>query len=174
MDKRGFFFTLDAVMALMIVGIGLFLVLSAYFFVPSVSRTEVISQDALTFLSTTTIENLNDPYAGIGGTLWDEGRITQPENTLLQQIGEFKARGDEATASLFITALLENIVPENYGLQVEVDGGSIYPLQAEQAEASQAGTDVLISKETIVYGISNTTTYDLWGPSVVRVKVWHG
>ncbi len=160
-------------MAISIIGIGMFLVLSAYLVAPTASQTDIIAQDALSFLSTTTIEGLNNPYAGIGGTLWQQGTITQQKNTLLQQIGDFRAKGDLATAYLFITALLEEIIPENYGLQILADGQSMYPLQTLQAEASQEKADILIAKEAIVYGILNTTTLDLFGPSVIVVKVWH-
>ena len=135
--KRGFFFTLDAAFALMVIGIGMILMLSAYLSAPGTSQTGAIATDALSFLSTTLIENLNDPYAGISGTLWNQGKITQPKNTLLQQIGEFSAKGDEETG------------------------------------ASQESTDVLISMKSLVYGVLNTTTYELWGPSVVVIRVWH-
>ncbi len=171
--KRGFFFTLDAAFALMVIGIGMILMLSAYLSAPGTSQTGAIATDALSFLSTTLIENLNDPYAGISGTLWNQGKITQPKNTLLQQIGEFSAKGDEETASLFISSIVGEVIPEHYLLQILVDGKSVYPLQAGTVGASQESTDVLISIKSLVYGVLNTTTYELWGPSVVVIRVWH-
>ena len=56
---------------------------------------------------------------------------------------------------------------------VLVDGKSVYPLQAGTVGASQESTDVLISMKSLVYGVLNTTTYELWGPSVVVIRVWH-
>ncbi|HLD86916.1 MAG TPA: hypothetical protein VJB12_02535 [Candidatus Nanoarchaeia archaeon] len=172
--KRGFFFTLDAVMALTVIGIGFFLVLTAYLFVPPRSQTEAIAQSALQFLSTTAIENLNDPYAGIGGELWESGKISQRDNTLLQQIAHFEAKGDRETAELFVDAILDEIVPMNYGFQIKVNGNSLYPLvESSELIASKQETDLLIAREIVVYGVLNTTTFEIWGPSAVQIMVWH-
>ena len=35
------------------------------------------------------LKDLNNVYAGVGGELWNEGIITDADNSLLQQIGEF-------------------------------------------------------------------------------------
>lgn len=161
-------------MALTVIGIGIFLMLSAYLFVPPRAQTEVIAHDALIFLSTTQIEDLNDPYAGIGGTLWTQGKITQQENTILQQVGEFEAKEDTATAELFIIAIIEQIVPANYQLEIKINGDPIYPRNETAAiVASRDKTDLLISKKAIVYGLLNATSSDLWGPSQVQLMVWH-
>ena len=161
-------------MALTVIGIGLFLMFSAYLFVPSRSQTENTAQSALSFLTTTQIENLNDPYAGIGGELWQQGKITQQKNTLLQQIAEFEAKDDAATGELFVGAILDEIVQENYGFQIKVDGQFVYPLAESQAMIdSKENTDLLIAKESISYGILNSTTFEVWGPSRVQILVWH-
>src|SRR3989344_2866463 len=48
--------------------------------------------------SVTKIKDLDNNYAGIGGQLWKNGTITDSENTLLQQVGEFYASSQLDTA----------------------------------------------------------------------------
>jgi hypothetical protein len=173
MHKRGFFFTLDAIMALTILAVGMFLLLSVLLAVPQRSQTEIIAADTMVFLSTTRIENLNDPAAGIGGTLWQQGKITKEKNTLLQQIGELYAKGDTASAEQFIQAVVEDNIPQSHFAQVHADGQRVYPLvEPQEQTASKQSTGLLIAKTEVTYGITNSSTFELWGPVEIRLSVW--
>ena len=79
--KRGYFFTLDAVLGLFIIVIGVFLVTSSYVSVPQPAQVGLLSDDLLNFLSNTKIKNLNNQYAGIGGDLWSQRIITDADNS---------------------------------------------------------------------------------------------
>jgi hypothetical protein len=173
MHKRGFFFTLDAIMSLIILAVGMFLFFSAILFVPSAPQTELIAEDTMAFLSTATIGNLNDPVAGIGGTLWQQGKIDKEENTLLQQIGEFYAKSDFQTAEQFIEAVMADSIPQSHFAQIAVESQLLYPLAEPQEQAaSKQNTGLLIAKTEVVFGFTNTTTFDLWGPYDVTLRVW--
>jgi hypothetical protein len=173
MNKKGFFFTLDAIMALTILAVGMFLVLSMLLVSPQKTQTEIIARDTMEFLSTSTIENLNDPIAGIGGEMWEEGNITNEKNTLLQQIGEFYSKQKIDSAERFISAILNISVPNNHYAEVFANDERIYPsIEPDTMVASKDSTPLLIAKEEIAYGIINTTTFDLWGPIDIRLLVW--
>ncbi len=173
MDKKGFFFTLDAIMSLTILAVGMFMFFTAILAVPYTPQTEVVALDTMNLLSTTTIENLNDQTAGIGGTLWRQGKITNEKNTLLQQIGEFYAKSDQASAQQFIQAVVANNIPENFFAQIAVDNTLFFtvPEPTEQALSKQ-NTQLLIAKTDVVFGVMNTTTFDIWGPYEIRLSVW--
>jgi len=174
MHKRGFFFTLDAIMALTILAVGMFLVFSAMLVVPTRSQTEIIAADTMAFLQTTTIENLNDPIAGIGGSLWQQGKITKEKNTLLQQMGEFHAIGDHTTNEQFIEAVVGDFIAENHMVQVHINSVSAYPqIPSEELVTSRQSTDLLIAKTDIIFGIMNTTNFEMWGPTTITLSVWH-
>lgn len=174
-NKKGFFFILDALLALTVVSVGVFLLVSSYSFTPTRPQTEVILEDVYTYLSDTEIQELNDPYAGIGGELWNTRVITEQENTLMEQIGELHAKGDDAITEAFIDAAVSDLIPPQFRLQVAVDGDSVYPDTEDQALiGSRERTPLLLAKSTVVYGLLNLTTQELWGPSTVTVSVWQG
>lgn len=173
MHKRGFFFTLDAIMSLIILAVGMFLFFTAMLSVPSTPQTELIAEDTMAFLSTTAIENLNDPIAGIGGALWQQGKITKDKNTLLQQIGEFYAKSDPQTAEQFIQAVMADNIPQSHYAQIAVENQLLYPLAEPQEQTlSKQNTGLLIAKTDVVFGVTNTTTFNLWGPYEITLSVW--
>ena len=88
-NKKGYFFTLDAVLGLLVLVIGVVLIASSYVKSPQSAQVEFLSDDLLNFFFNVKVKDLNNPYAGIGGQLWNQGEITDGDNSLLQQIGEF-------------------------------------------------------------------------------------
>ena len=80
---------LDAVLALTVLIIGIVIIASSFISRPQPSQVDVLTTDLLKFMSEKKIKDLNNPYSGIGGELWKQGEITDAENSLLQQAGEF-------------------------------------------------------------------------------------
>jgi|TARA_Y100000310_G_scaffold288510_1_gene314175 hypothetical protein len=173
LKKRGYFFTLDAALGLFVLTIGVFLIASFYLNVPKPIQVELLSEDLLDFLSNTKIKNLNNPYGGIGGELWKQGLITDPDNSLLQQIGEFYATDNNAIAEKFIQNISEQVIPSQFNYELWVDDVILYPstLSAEHIK-SRNDTAILLTSKKITFGIINRTTSDLWGPYKAEVYVW--
>ena len=171
--KRGYFFVLDAVMGLFIIVIGIFLISSFYVSVPQSTQVGLLSDDLLNFLSKTRIEDLNNPYAGIGGELWNQGIITDPENTLLQQTGEFYATNNLDIADKFIQNVSKGIVPGQFNYEVWINGVIIYPkIPSTDDIKSKSNTALLLTSKKLTFGIINKTTSNLWGPYKAEVFVW--
>ncbi len=173
MNKKGFFFTLDAIMSLIILAVGMFLFFTVILAVPQTSQTQIIAEDTIAFLGTATIQNLNDPIAGIGGLLWEEGKITKGTNTLLQQIGEFHAKGDYDSAEIFIQAVMAEGIPQSHFAQVSIGNLLLYPqVETPEESLSKENTAFLIVKTEPVFGIMGDGTFDLWGPYEIKLSVW--
>ena len=119
--KRGYFFILDAALGLIILAIGAFLIASLYINAPEPTQVGLLSDDLMSFLSNTKIKDLNNPYAGIGGKLWNEGNITNPDYSLLQQLGEFYYTGKFELAEKFIQNSTENAVPSQFRYEIWMD-----------------------------------------------------
>ncbi len=171
--KRGYFFILDAMLGLFILVIGVFLITSSYVEVPQPTQVKLLSDDLLNFLSATNIRDLNNPYAGIGGTLWSQGIITNSENSLLQQIGEFYATNNLDVAEKFIQNVSKDVVPPQFLYEVVMNGAVLYPrVQSPQHIESKNSTELLLTSKEITFGILNKTTGDLWGPYNAEVFVW--
>ena len=173
LKKRGYFFVLDAVMGLMVLVIGVFLITSSYIDVPQPVQVELLSDDLLNFLSNTKIKDLNNPYAGIGGELWKQGEITEVENSLLQQIGEFYATNKPDTAEKFIQNVSKEIIPSQFRYEVWMNGAILYPKtpSAEHIESKES-TELLLTSKKITFGVINKTTSNLWGPYKSEVFLW--
>ena len=173
LKKRGYFFVLDAALGLFILAIGAFLISSLYISSPEPSQVSLLSDDLLNFLSGTKIKDLNNPYAGIGGQLWKDGNITNADNSLLQQIGEFYYNGKYGLAEKFIQNASENVMPSQFRYEVWMDNKILYPLNPDSAHiSSKSTTDILLTSKQLAFGVINKTSGTLWGPYKVEVFTW--
>lgn len=171
--KRGYFFTLDATLGLSVLIIGVVLVLSLYVNVPATTQVSLISNDLLSFLSNTMIKELNNPYAGIGGQLWKQGSITDEDNSLLQQIGEFYYKNNLDTAEMFVQNISKPIIPSQFKYEVWIDNARIYPRNATAEHLSSKGNStIMLTSKKITFGILNKTTSNIWGPYKAEVFAW--
>ena len=169
LSKRGYFFLIDSMLALGVIAIGGFLVFSLYTKPQSKAEPAILSEDVMDFFANTKISEVDNPYAGIGGTLWTQGKITNAENSLLQQVGIFYANNDIAIASTFIEELTINTVPQQYKFEFWINSQLLYP--ATESD-SKTAAKVLIPSKKMVYGILNPQTGDLFGPYTAKVIVW--
>ena len=191
LNKKGYFFVIDALIALGVLAIGVFLVFTFYANVPSKEQPAILSGSIMDFFANNKIKDVDNLYAGLGGSLWEdedadgglcygEELIANGEITLLQQIAIFyeKSSGnscyfDPDTEDLierFIRNLVENILPPQYKFEFWMDDQLLYP-ETEQT-VSKSKTKVLIPSKKIAYGIMNQETGDMFGPYNAEVLVW--
>ena len=182
LNRRGFFFLVDSMLALGILAVGVFLIFALYAESPSIKESTILSDDVMDFFATNKIKDINNEYAGVGGQLWDEGKITNPENTLLQQIAEFYENDDVGTATTFIEVLTKDVLPPQYDFEVwlydlkniddleDYEDKLLYP--ATEKETSKKATKVLIPSKKIVYGFSDIENGIMFGPYTIEVLVW--
>lgn len=112
-NKKGYYFTLDAFLALiLILGIVIFVKPQA----KEYSHEEFVQDDILTALSTLKISDANDSY--VQGLI-SSGRITNLNQSVLEQIGEFYAKND-AEAEILAQTMLNNLnLNKNIGIYFE-------------------------------------------------------
>lgn len=162
----------DVALSLAILSFGIFIILSSFTSSPSISQTEVTSEDVTSFLTTTQIEDLNHPVIGLGGSMMQQDIISRQENSLLQQLGEFAAEGNLVLAEQFLNESLKDILPKQFLLEIEMDDQRIYPLSPTVAEQySKGNTSLLVSKNVVAYGLLGSGN-ELWGPSTFTIRVW--
>ena len=166
---------LDATLGLFVLVIGVFVVLSFTLEVPHQAQVVFITGDIMNFLSSTKIKDLNNPYAGIGGELWKQGTITDQENSLLQQAGEFYYRGKLDLAEKFLQNVSEPIVPQEFMYEIWIDNSRVYPRNPDQGHIdSKEKTNLLLTSKKLAFGIANRTTSEIWGPYKTEVYAWQG
>ncbi|MBI2651961.1 hypothetical protein HYX00_00725 [Candidatus Woesearchaeota archaeon] len=173
LKKRGYFFILDAVLALFVLVIGVFLITSSYVNAPQPTQVGFLADDLLNFLSNKKIKDLNNQYAGIGGELWNQGNITDADNSLLQQIGVFYTTNKLDIAEKFIQNVSTGIIPPQYNYELWMNGVVLYPkIPSVEHVESKGSTQILTTSKKLTFGVINTTTGNLWGPYKAEVFVW--
>ena len=121
--KRAQFFTIDSLLAAGIVITAILLTSNFYSSEQQSTNVNYASQDLVRVFSTLTVADSSNPYV-INLTL--SGQITNLNNTLIEQIGDFWAAGSADLAKNFTKNLTEEIIPGNYGFSVLVNGDEIY------------------------------------------------
>lgn len=173
LKKRGYFFILDAVLALFVLVTGVFLITSSYVNIPKPTQVGFLADDLLNFLSQKKIKDLNNPYAGVGGELWNQGNITDADNSLLQQIGVFYTTNNLDIAEKFIQNVSIGIIPSQYKYELWMNGAILYPkTPSPEHVKSRSSTEILTTSKKLTFGIINATTSNLWGPYKAEVFAW--
>ena len=171
--KRGYFFILDAMLGLSVLVIGVFLITSSYINVPQHTQVGLLADDLLDFMSKRKIQDLNNPYSGIGGELWKQGIISNPDNSLLQQMGEFYEANKLDIAEKFIENISKDVMPPQFRYEVWMNNKLLYPRNPTiEHTASRENTRVLRTSKKLTFGIKNQTISSMWGPYKAEVFVW--
>ena len=186
LNKKGYFFIIDAVLALGVLAVGAFLIFASYTDVSSKGNPSLLSEGIMDFFANNKIKDIDNKYAGLSGTLWtDEGKegglcagvelTANAENTLLQQIAIFYEKSSDNgcylnLAEKFILKLTENVLPQKYEFELWMDDQLLYP-STEQTDSKDAA-EYLIPSKKIVFGILNQETGDMFGPYNAEVFAW--
>jgi hypothetical protein len=169
--KKGYFFTLDAFLAVGIIIMGMIVIYAVYSYSPATTQIRTYAQDTLTLFTTAKLQDLNSNQIN---QLYEWGVIQNRRNTLLEQIGEFYFRASithNNTYMLLLSAMLseitKNLVQQEYGIEFLVDGVSVYQREPEMGSST---SQVLLTSKTPIVGIYNSTA--LWGPYLIEVRIW--
>ena len=160
--KRGYFFSLDAYVAL---GIMITSLIILYSYHTEIIPNKQAHQDAsniLLLLTTTRINEMNINYVT---QLIKDGTIENPTQTILEQLGEFYFLNETGIAKKFLAAIIDGYNMPQYGFAFFIEGKKIY----ERKGIPDLKNNVLASRN-IVSGVYNSTT--IWGPYRVEVIVY--
>ena len=170
--KKGIYFTLDSIIAGGIVLTVIALASSFYIKEPSNIHLNYLSGDLIKVLSTLTVEEVDNKYIN---SLISDGTITDLDNTILDQIGEFWANDDMVNANRTVSNVTEPWIPDAFGFGIWTDSKTIYKREIPIKKS-------LVSSKKMISGISKGHSQGpetrkepptLWGPAIVEVRVWN-
>ncbi len=193
LNRKGYFFLIDSILALSVLAVGAFLVFTFYSQEAVSAPADTISEDIMSLFADNKLSGINNLEIGLGGTYWSSqeaidcngGPITPDSgSTLLQQVAIFyeqkKIAGEGCYVSIiaraFVEKLAQNNLPKNYNFEFWINDDSIsnkeliYP-SAEQS-ASKAAAKIIMPSKKIVYGILDQQAGDVFGPYGAEVLVW--
>lgn len=172
MKKKGYFFILDAFIALGILIVGFIIIFGFTVNEPQKGQTVNIADDLLHFLSSKKIQEYNNPYFGSYGILVKNGTIKETEKTLLQQIGEFYHNNDISFAQNLLSNSTSNVIMQQYNYEFYIDDYLIYPpIRTPEFTESKNNADVIFPAKLFSFGTLNDSI-EVFGPYNVRVIAW--
>ena len=109
-DKKAVFFSIDALVALFIIFLS---ILAFYPLMKTIDQTSFIQGDIINTLSSLKIGNIDNPYAQ---QLIAQGKITDLNKSVLEQIGEFYVSDIDIAKNLTDSILSDLSLNENIGI----------------------------------------------------------
>ena len=191
MKKKGYFFILDALIGILIMSIVFITFLSDPIDVPQKPIIDMMANDVQLLLNSVKIRDLdlsNNPTIEfpVIKDLVDTGRITDIDNTLAQQIGEFYFKVHSISDSSFrgnagdMLAEILEVVPDQYNFEVKITGDfddglggteEISELLYDRTNVAKEDSEVVLVRTSFVFGVDPATKV-FWGPYVFEVKIW--
>lgn len=169
MNRKGFFFTIDSILAAGIIFIAIISASSFYVKEQPSFHLNYLSQDIVRTLSTLTVEEINNEYLdSLSPSEVDK------ENTILEQIAEFWADDNLDLANKTASNVTQFLVTNTIGFGLWIENEAIYTRDIPIKKA-------LVSSKKILSGIekgqsSGSETRKnpptLLGPIVIEVRVW--
>jgi hypothetical protein len=165
--KKGYFFTLDAFMAMAILVICVVLIFSIHSSKPYPLQSIFLSDDVMYYLSNTKIYELQSPFVA---SMVSNGNITMTENSLMEQAAVFYISNRSGLARVFLVNVTQNLVPKKYGFMLRVYNSSQeYVEVLNNGQSLQNESRLIITSRRILFGVINDTS---WGPMTAEVRLW--
>jgi len=150
MEKRGVFFTIDAVLAASIIVIAIIAASSYYIKETKTETIDYLAHDTIRVLTNLKVSEIDNAYTA---ELIAEGNITRLNNTILEQIGEFWSEDEMVQASKFAGNITGALIPERLGVGIWVDNELIY-------SRNKPITKGLVSSKKLISGIAKEKPID--------------
>ncbi len=171
---KGQFFTIDAIVALSVLAVGIIALMVAFTGSPLRAQTALYSSDLLDYFSSTRFDKISDPSII---NLWCvEGplctapthKISRAEQPLLSVLTDLVSAGEVDLARYIAQNISRQLVQPQYGWNLSIQKPGNAVLLAGQTIPGEI--EQLVSTRTITYAISDNHTLE--GPYVVQVDVW--
>ena len=191
MNKKAFFFTIDTLMALGVLVVGFLLILSTHIYQPIESQTIFFSKDLLQVFSSTKVYQADNALIFQMRCTNCEcetqycGLIKNPDNTLLEQLGEFIYRYENGcgepcltAAKEIATSISQSLINPQFTYEFVIKDQD-YPLgekeytllnNTEITKRTQDKSNLLIVSKRLIYGIADNE--NMFGPYIAEVRVW--
>jgi len=169
MNKKGYFFIVDA-----LIGVAIMIAALTYFYnIQSYEQPKdqmyLLADNLISFMSQIRIAGINNQYVN---NLRINKNITNEDNTILEQINEFEYLAKngcsicENHSKNMIANITNGIIESQYNFKLSLNNKTIY----EQSKFDESRSLTSIKLGRVIYTIINGTS--LYGPSYAEISVW--
>lgn len=174
MKKKAIYFTLEAVIAMMVISIGFGIILYLFTVTPKPPITTVQTElYDMVKLFNVPINSISEGTCSATGDAVEYGYITDTTNTFFNQLGEFyyiyTTQNCDYCDELIITCINDYIDYRNLGdenLQISIEGTAFYTSTGIHQENATA----VFPFPILLFGIQNNSA--MWGPYTGEIKTW--
>ncbi len=181
LTKKGYFFILDAFIAATIIAVSLVAILNSDVAVEQRTKDYAQADAIVQFLLDTKIEDIDNQYVK---DLIANGNITNPRNTVMEQIDAFYYKANYTCSMLDFTCagknynmsmnLLRNIsepiISQKYGYSyVIMDGVRNYTVYNRSLDTKNASDFRVVTKRISYVRLNHTA---LFRPHIVEFSLW--
>ncbi|MFW6230597.1 MAG: hypothetical protein ACOC32_01080 [Nanoarchaeota archaeon] len=199
MNKKGYFFVIDAFIALMILTVGVYMILSSYLNQLEKDQPAFTSRTVVGFMSNLSIGRFNSDYKfdtimnyGLGQE--NVNFIKNYKLSILEQIGEFYYREQLSSyprdrdgipygvsfSEGLAADVIDTLVPPQYEAEFRLydqqndEIVTIYRRNENPLFARESSSLLVPAKMIIMGDFQDTETGSpiLWGPYIVEVHIW--
>jgi hypothetical protein len=160
--KGAYFYVIDAFIASIIIIAAIIVLFSQFYTTSNTAQAYYTAEDFLSTLESTPIRSVDH---GTVRAWLNNGTITAPQISVLQQIALFNASGRRVEATT-LTQIMADQTVQNIGLEVLLDGNRLYIRQP----TSQNSAESLLSARRLLLLPKNATT--LYPPAIIEVRTW--
>ena len=165
--KKAYYYSLDAFIAIIVITIGLFIVLQSGSNVQPKQNIYLFSESITNYFTHTKVYDLNDELYPATIKVWkQDGTINYFTNSLLEQTGEFYAKGQLSLANQFAENVTGNAIDPNFNFELIINGTQIF----NETKIPKENSKSLISTTILITGLIDASTS--WGPYVAEIMVW--
>lgn len=180
-NKKALYFTLEAIIALMVLSIGFTILVYLYMALaePPVRTVQTDLYDLLGVLDQQILD-LGDGTCSAQSSLVEEGIINETTNSFFTQLGEFYYRMNDPScdcAEEYQTYIDDCIVDfleyhnlDKRNVQLTIDDTVLYTSDDEDGRVDQENATVLLPFRVLLVGIYDNR--EPWGLSVGEVRLW--
>ena len=125
--KKGFFFSMDGFLALILFALFLSLIYSFFISVPRLEQPFYFSEDILDVFSEVKVSELDlNSYPNIQGMITNDV-INNTNKTIFEVLSDFQLNNhDIADSQMLVNELITGVIPEQYGFGIDFGNSSIY------------------------------------------------
>jgi hypothetical protein len=175
MNKKGIFFTIDVILAITVLVIGMAVTFAAFIESPTYIQPRSLSSTLMNFFVSTNIDELNVPYVT---ELAVDNTIDNSDDSIMVAMGKLYSQGKRD----ILVNMVRNITYSN-DLVIDPFDFAIFIRDEANQEVTDSNviynssdwksipeTHTLITAKRVIVGLTNESR--LWGPFVAEVWVW--
>ena len=172
--KKGYFFLLDGIFALIILVIGYLVISQARAMYTPEIPLYMVSENTMDLLSSIKINELCTGCSCTNQELQQQcSSILNREQTLLDYLGELYHTNKRSSAGQLFNSLTKDFIRQGvFNVEFRIDNNLIYSNLNPQPGKQEA--DTLISSKKVIFGFYQTPAGQVtfWGPYIAEVNVW--